>query len=108
MNVGIRGDVLTIVQDDETSARYRAVKRDGRACEQNAENGIQLSTVEEISLLREAFLVAASCGIGHVLSREFGRGSFRLPYREAAFFIQFLQARFDVGNVAGIFLVALG
>src|ERR1700683_1625012 len=55
MDVGIRGDVLTIVEDDERVPDRGAVESDGCHREQNAERGIQGLASEEWPCSRACF-----------------------------------------------------
>src|ERR1700677_1367414 len=55
MDVGIRGDVLTIVEDDERVPDRGAVESDGCHREQNTERGIQLLASEEWPCSRGCF-----------------------------------------------------
>ena len=59
MNVGVCGDVVIIIPEDERVSNDRAVKRDCRRRQQNAENGIQRLAGEEWPGSRRRF---AGCG----------------------------------------------
>ena len=57
MDVGIRGDVIGIIQDDERVLKDRAVERDCHRRQQKAENGVQLLACNEWPCFRKFFWV---------------------------------------------------
>lgn len=64
MDVGICGDVIMIVEDNERIPNYWAVKRDGCRRQWNAENGIQLFACEEWPGSRKCFWVRPLVDLG--------------------------------------------
>jgi hypothetical protein len=72
MDVGIRGDVLTIVQDDKRVPNDRAVERDCYRREQNAENGIQTLAGKERASCRKCSSVRTRAGLGTCFRERVG------------------------------------
>src|ERR1700691_958008 len=75
MDVGIRGDVLTIVEDDERVPDHGAVESDGYDREQNAERGIQGLASEEWPCSRGCFGPRPLAGWGARLRESFTAGA---------------------------------
>lgn len=79
MDVGIRGDVILIVPDEERVPNHRAVERDRRRRQENAENDIQVPAGEKRPRSQRCFWVRPLAGLGTGFRESLGAAHFVIP-----------------------------
>ena len=100
-NVGIGRDVKIIIPLDELIPDHRAVERDGRNPQKNAEDDIQLRACKECPVSRGAL----GSGLLRLWARAFARVWTRLTLSTlsgGSFLFYLFHARCDSGHVFGV------